>query len=159
MPSDVRELRRSFDGSTCSIKRTLDIVGEPWSLLILREAFWGVRRFQDFQSFLGLPRAVLTKRLEKFIAHGILQRSPYQDEGARARHEYMLTKAGIELFTALLALNQWGDKHLGMGPVRMIDKNSGKRVSVQIVDDNNAPVAVERVRPTPRKRMPSSHAS
>ncbi len=84
MPSDVRELRRSFDGSNCSIKRTLDIVGEPWSLLILREAFWGVRRFQDFQSFLGLPRAVLTKRLDKFIAHGILERRPIRVK-ARAR--------------------------------------------------------------------------
>lgn len=151
MPSDIRELRRSFDGN-CSIKRTLDIVGEPWSLLILREAFWGVRRFQDFQSSLGLPRAVLTKRLDKLIEHGIFERHPYQSEGARTRHEYVLTKAGIDLFTALIALNQWGDKHLGMGPVRMIEKDSGKRVSVQIVDENNAPVAVERVGPTPRKR-------
>jgi DNA-binding HxlR family transcriptional regulator len=127
-------------------------VGEPWSLLILREAFWGVRRFQDFQSFLGLPRAVLTKRLEKFAEHGILERRPYQDEGARARHEYVLTKAGSELFTALLAFNQWGDKHLGNGPVRIIDKISGKRVSVQILDEDSEPVTVDRVRPTARKR-------
>ncbi len=64
----------------------------------------------------------------------------------------MLTKAGSDLFAALVALNQWGDKHLGMGPVRMIDKDSGKRVSVQIVDEDNAPVALERIRPLPRKR-------
>src|SRR5947208_15147507 len=91
--------------NNCSIKRTLDIVGETWTLLILREASWGVRRFQDFQTFLGIPRAVLSERLEKLVEYGIFEKTPYKESGARKRYQYQHTKAGIKLLHVLMALH------------------------------------------------------
>lgn len=155
MFADSPELRKSFDVTRCSIKRTVDVIGDPWTLMILREAFWGVRRFQDFQRYLGLPRAVLVKRLEKLIEHGIFQRSPYQERGARVRYEYVLTEAGQDLFVPLLALNQWGDEHLGNGPIRTVERGSGTPVSIRIVDDHGAAVRTGQTRAVLRDSRPS----
>ncbi len=102
----------SWDRSRCSVAGTLAVVGEKWSLLVLREAFLGVRRFADFQRHLGAPKAVLTDRLATLVEQGILRRVPYQAEGERQRHEYRLTTKGIDLYPTLVALMQWGDKYL-----------------------------------------------
>jgi DNA-binding HxlR family transcriptional regulator len=101
-----------FDYSTenCSIRRTLDIVGERWTLLVLREAFYGVRRFEDLIHALGCPRDVLSARLNRLVDEGLMHREPYREPGRRLRHEYRLTEMGLELFPALLALLQWGDR-------------------------------------------------
>ena len=102
----------SFDRSRCSVAGTLGVVGEKWALLVLREAFWGVRRFADFQRLLGAPKAVLTDRLATLVDQGILDRVPYRAEGARQRHEYRLTQKGRDLYPTLVALMEWGDRYL-----------------------------------------------
>src|SRR4029453_1306429 len=102
----------SWDRSRCSVAGTLTVVGEKWSLLVLREAFLGVRRFADFQRHLGAPKAVLTDRLATLVEQGVLKRVPYQAEGERQRHEYRLTTKGIDLYPTLVALMAWGDKDL-----------------------------------------------
>ena len=89
--SDAGPPGAPWDRSRCSVAGTLAVVGEKWSLLVLREAFLGVRRFADFQRNLGAPRAVLTDRLGTLVDQGILRRVPYQAEGERQRHEYRLT--------------------------------------------------------------------
>jgi DNA-binding HxlR family transcriptional regulator len=105
----------SFDRARCSIAGTLGVVGEKWTLLVLREAFLGVRRFADLQRLLGIPRAVLTDRLATLVEQGILSRTPYQVEGERRRDEYRLTTKGLDLYPALVALMQWGDRYLFEG--------------------------------------------
>jgi DNA-binding HxlR family transcriptional regulator len=102
--------RFAYSSENCSIGRTLDIIGERWSFLILREAFYGVRRFQDFARALGCPRDLLSARLTTLVEHGILRRVPYREPGRRARDEYRLTEKGLELFPSLVALLQWGDR-------------------------------------------------
>jgi DNA-binding HxlR family transcriptional regulator len=105
-----------WDRSRCSVAGTLAVVGEKWSLLVLREAFFGVRRFADFQRLLGAPKAVLSDRLATLVEQGILARVPYQPEGERQRHEYRLTTKGRDLYPTLVALMQWGDAYLSDGP-------------------------------------------
>jgi DNA-binding HxlR family transcriptional regulator len=106
----------SWDRSRCSVAGTLAVVGEKWSLLVLREAFFGVRRFADFQRVLGAPKAVLSDRLATLVQQGVLARVPYQADGARQRHEYRLTAKGRDLYPTLVALMQWGDTYLSDGP-------------------------------------------
>jgi DNA-binding HxlR family transcriptional regulator len=99
-----------YSAENCSIRLTLDIVGERWTLLVLREAFYGVRRFDDFVRAIGCPRDVLSARLTTLVDEGILKRQPYHEPGKRTRNEYRLTGKGLELFPALLALLEWGDR-------------------------------------------------
>jgi DNA-binding HxlR family transcriptional regulator len=91
----------------CSIAKTLDVVGEWWTLLILRDAFRGTRRFDDFQASLGLARSVLTARLRKLTEHGVLERRAYS--ARPPRYEYFLTEKGLALFPVIVALIGWGD--------------------------------------------------
>ena len=114
--------RSAFSAENCSVARTLAVVGEKWTLLVLREAFYGVRRFADFQTNLGIARNLLAARLSTLVAHGVLERATYREPGARSRQEYRLTDKGRELFPALIALLQWGDKHLAdpAGPAVVI---------------------------------------
>jgi DNA-binding HxlR family transcriptional regulator len=102
--------RFRYSAENCSIQRTLEIVGEKWSLLVLREAFYGVRRFSDFEHALGCARNILSARLATLVEHGILAREPYREPGSRVRYEYRLTEKGIELFPAIVALMRWGDR-------------------------------------------------
>ena len=120
----------SWDRSRCSVAGTLAVVGEKWSLLVLREAFFGVRRFADFQRVLGAPKAVLSDRLATLVEQGVLVRVPYQAEGARQRHEYRLTPKGRDLYPTLVALMQWGDTYLADGPppVELTHKDCGAPV-------------------------------
>lgn len=96
---------------TCSAARTLEVVGERWSLLVLREVFLGVRRFEPIQEATGAPRAVLARRLRSLVDAGILRQRDYREPGARVRQEYLLTDAGRDLQPVLVALTQWGDRH------------------------------------------------
>ncbi len=98
--------------STCSIERSLGVLGERWTFLILREAFFGVTRFADFRDRLGVAPDVLTDRLSTLVEYGVLEREPYREPGARSRFAYRLTPAGRELHVVLAALQQWGDEHL-----------------------------------------------
>lgn len=93
----------------CSLARTLAVVGDRWTLLVLREAFLRVRRFDDFQTNLGIARRVLAERLALLVAEGVLQKTQYQERPPR--HEYRLTPKGLGLYPAILALVHWGDAH------------------------------------------------
>jgi DNA-binding HxlR family transcriptional regulator len=125
-----------WDRSRCSVAGTLAVVGEKWSLLVLREAFLGVRRFADFQRILGAPRAVLTDRLGTLVEQGILARVPYRPEGERQRHEYRLTAKGLDLYPTLVALMQWGDRYLageGDAPLELRHRDCGEPVRLALV--------------------------
>lgn len=104
--------RDAFSAENCSVARALAVVGEKWMLLVLREAFYGVRRFDDMQRHLGCARNVLAARLATLVENGVMARRPYKEPGSRERFEYHLTERGRELLVAVIALMQWGDKHL-----------------------------------------------
>jgi DNA-binding HxlR family transcriptional regulator len=95
---------------TCSIARAMEILGERWTFLILREAFYGVRRFSDMQRNLGIARNILSARLQTLVRAGILERRRYQEEPER--FEYRLTTAGRDLYPAIITIMRWGDEHL-----------------------------------------------
>jgi DNA-binding HxlR family transcriptional regulator len=124
----------SWDRSRCSVAGTLAVVGEKWSLLVLREAFLGVRRFADFQRVLGAPKAVLSDRLGTLVEQGVLVRVPYQSDGARQRHEYRLTPKGRDLYPTLVALMHWGDTYLADGPppLELTHKDCGAPVHLEL---------------------------
>ena len=100
--------RTRFEAMKCSVARTLDAVGEWWTMLIVRDAFLGVRRFEDFQRRLGIARNVLSSRLQTLCEHGIRERCQYQDRPPR--HEYCLTDKGKDLYPVVVSLMSWGDK-------------------------------------------------
>jgi DNA-binding HxlR family transcriptional regulator len=113
-------LPRTYDNQTCSIARALELVGERWTLLVIRDAFLGKRRFDEFHESLGVARNVLSNRLGRLVEAGILERVRYQERPER--HEYRLTDTGHELNVALLALMHWGDRHLAPeGPPRLAE--------------------------------------
>jgi DNA-binding HxlR family transcriptional regulator len=100
-----------YDGKVCSAARALDVLGDRWTLLVLREVFNGVRRFDDISEHIGVARDVLTRRLNGLMDEGILTKVPYQEPGRRTRYEYRLTPAGKDLRPVLLALIAWGDEY------------------------------------------------
>jgi DNA-binding HxlR family transcriptional regulator len=127
-----------YDLENCSIRRVLDLLGEKWTLLVLREAVYGVRRFDDFARALGCGRGVLSDRLKTLTDAGILARATYQEENQRARAEYHLTEKGRGLFPAILALSQWGDRWMPPpeGPAaRVTHRKSGRPVTVVMTSD------------------------
>ena len=121
------EPRSDVSSENCSVARTLAIVGERWTLLILREAFYGVRRFRDFQSRLGVASNLLTARLDRLVEAGVMERVAYRERGDRQRHEYHLTDSGVDLRPILVALLQWGDTYLAdaAGPSVILRHRTG----------------------------------
>jgi DNA-binding HxlR family transcriptional regulator len=121
-----------WDPDPCSIARTLELVGEKWSLLVLREVFSGVRRFDDLRRRTGAPRQVLSARLTTLVDAGVLRRHPYQEPGQRTRYEYRLTPAGMDLYPVLVSLLRWGDRYLDQptgGPtLELTHKDCGESV-------------------------------
>lgn len=103
-------LGRDYTDQHCSVAGTLGLIGERWTLVIVRDAFLGVRRFDEFQSRLGIARNVLQARLERLVEEGILRRSRYQERPER--FEYRLTAKGVDLWPIVVALMQWGDRHV-----------------------------------------------
>jgi DNA-binding HxlR family transcriptional regulator len=118
-------LKRDYDGQNCSIARALEIVGERWTLLIIRDAFLGLSRFDEFQESLGIARNVLADRLSRLVDEGILERVRYSERPER--YEYRLTDKGRELRLALAGLRQWGDTYLSEEPPRLMRRTSDKR--------------------------------
>ena len=120
----------------CSIAQSLEIVGEWWTLLILRDAFLGIRRFDDFVERLGISRNVLTNRLETLVEAGVLERRVYDD--ARGRYDYVLTEKGRALWPVMTALRQWGDEWiLGAGnePVLLEHRDCGHHTTARMTCD------------------------
>lgn len=120
---------QNIDKLNCSVAQALDLIGEGWTILILREAFFGSRRFDEFQKQLGVARNILTVRLNKLCENGILEKRPIKD-GAK-RHEYRLTAMGKDLYSVLIAITQWGDRWLrdSKAPVKFIERKTGKEVA------------------------------
>jgi len=115
----------------CSVARAMEVVGERWTFLVLREAFGGVRRFDDMQRNLGIARNVLADRLARLVEHGVLERQPYQERPVR--HEYRLTPKGLDLYPALVGLLQWGDRWLsGRAPVELVHRDCGAVTELQL---------------------------
>jgi DNA-binding HxlR family transcriptional regulator len=110
----------------CSIARPATLLGDEWTLVILRQAFSRVRRFEDFQQTLGISRSLLSDRLNTLVEAGILRREPYKDE-VRTRDQYRLTEKGLDLYPVLMALREWGDKYMAEEgpPVRIRHRDCG----------------------------------
>jgi len=117
----------------CSIARALEVVGEWWSLLIVRDALNGVRRFEEFQERLGVARNVLTKRLATLVAQGVLERRRYQERPER--FEYVLTEKGVDLYSVIIALMKWGDRWaMKRPPVELFFRDTGESIDPILVD-------------------------
>jgi DNA-binding HxlR family transcriptional regulator len=118
-------LKRDYRGQNCSIARALEIVGERWTLLIVRDAFLGRRRFDEFQQSLGIARNVLTDRLNRLVEEGVLERVRYQQRPDR--FEYRLTTKGRDLHLALSGLRQWGDRYCSDAPPTLLRSKADQR--------------------------------
>ncbi|MCW9035248.1 MAG: helix-turn-helix transcriptional regulator [Rhodospirillales bacterium] len=120
----------------CSVAGAMAVLGDKWTLLILRDAINGVSKFDDFQEHLGAPRAMLSKRLDLLEKEGIMEKHPYQVPGERQRFEYKLTPKGWDLQHIMIALMEWGDKHITepqLRPVELVERDSGEPVRLQLV--------------------------
>ena len=131
-------LKRDYEGQNCSIARALEVVGERWTLLIVRDAFLGLRRFDEFQESLGIARNVLADRLNRLVEEGILERARYSERPER--HEYRLTAKGRELNIALTALRQWGDTYLSEKPPRLLRRKTDRKPVVAALVPEGTPV-------------------
>lgn len=152
MPADA-----SYNG-TCTVARSLEVLGPRWNLLILREALNGVTRFGDFRQLLGIAPDVLSDRLAALVDAGIFEKRPYRAPGERPRDEYVLTERGRELRIVLGALQDWGDKHassqLGATTVRR-RRDDGEEVHVAFVDAHGKPVDADDVDWQPQPGTPA----
>jgi DNA-binding HxlR family transcriptional regulator len=117
-------------GDRCPIDRTMQVVGNRTSILLLREAFYGATRFDDLVRRVGVTEAVASQRLRELVAAGILAKQPYREPGQRTRYEYVLTEAGHELLPLLLALGKWGSRHIPGGGPRLTHVDCGAPVTV-----------------------------
>ena len=144
-------LQRTYDDQVCSIARALEVVGERWSLLIVRDALLGLKRFEQFQDSLGIARNVLANRLSRLVAAGVFERVPYQQRPDR--YDYRLTPMGRQLFVPVLALMQWGDEHLAgpAGPPRLAQHAGcgGELRTGLICQQCQRPVPAEQVQVVP----------
>jgi DNA-binding HxlR family transcriptional regulator len=156
------DMRFDRDTSNCSIARTLDVVGEKWTILILREVWYGSSRFSEFERILGCPRNLLAERLRKLVDHGILTTQPYRETGARSRLQYVITPIGMDLMPAVMGLMQWGDRYRAdpQGPAIVTRHRScGARLDVQVRCERHHQVgaADAEAEPGPGFRMKTDH--
>ncbi|MFB4304340.1 winged helix-turn-helix transcriptional regulator [Actinomadura sp. NTSP31] len=152
--------RTRFDTWPCSIARTVDLAGDWWTPLVMREAFYGARRFDEFQQRLGLSRNVLAQRLDRLVEEDMLKRVPYQDRPVR--HEYRLTEKGRDFFTVLAAMIRWGDRWLAGPagpPVELRDRATGLPVDIAVVDAKTGrPIDIREIVATPGPGLPQELA-
>jgi DNA-binding HxlR family transcriptional regulator len=144
--------RTRFDDWPCPIARTTDLVGDWWTPLVMREAFAGARRFEEFRSNLDVPRAVLAARLQRLCDEGLLRRVPYQAHPPR--HEYRLTDKGRAFWGVLAAMWRWGSDWMWADddgpPPELVDRGSGEPIEPLVVDERSGrPLDVRRVRVVP----------
>ena len=124
-----------YDTANCAIGAAVGILGERPTFLVLREAFNGVRRFDDMQRRTGMPRQVLSQRLARLVAEGLLRKVRYQESGQRSRNEYRLTDKGLDLYPVLVALMEWGDRYASGAdgpPVLLRHRDCGEPVRLQL---------------------------
>jgi DNA-binding HxlR family transcriptional regulator len=118
-----------------NLARSFELIGDRWTLLILRSALYGVRRFDDLQADLDIPRSVLSNRLAGLVETGIMERKEYREDGQRTRIEHPLTKMGKALGLPFIAMTAWGDKWLGRGSSPFTLKSTGQKLSIALVDE------------------------
>lgn len=150
--------RTSFAEWPCSIARSVDLLGDWWTPLVLREAFYGTRRFDDFERVLGIGRNVLTQRLGRLVEEGVLEKVPYQQRPVR--HEYLLTEKGTDLFPVLAALTAWGDRWLApAGPPVVLHHRACDHDTraVVVCEHCLAPLTLDDVTATPGPGLPEKH--
>ncbi|MFY0308780.1 winged helix-turn-helix transcriptional regulator [Leisingera sp. D0M16] len=125
----------------CPMALAAEILGDRWTLLILREAFYGVCRYDDMREDLQAPRSTLTDRLNRLVGQGLLEKRPYQEPGDRVREAYVLTEAGRGLALTFLALAQWGEEHVirGAAPVQAVDRETGAPLRVLLAEADGTP--------------------
>ena len=141
--TDAPVIRRSpVEPCDCNLARSFELIGDRWTLLILRSAMYGVRRFDDLQAELKVPRSVLSARLAALVDAGIMERREYREEGQRARIEYPLTDMGAELGLPFFAMTTWGDKWLAEGEplFGLRSRANGQKLRVMLVDERGKPV-------------------
>lgn len=142
-----------LDSTRCSVARTAAVVGDAWTVVVLRDLFNGVRRFDDLAAHLGIARNVLTRRLNALVEAGVVVRTPYREPGRRERHEYRLTSAGRDLLPVVHAMLQWGDAHRAGEdgpPVRVEHAECGTAVHVELRCEHGHPVGPDtRLRTVP----------
>jgi len=150
--------RTRFDHWPCSVARSIDLLGDGWTMLILRDAFYGVRRFERFQQTLGIARNVLAARLGRLVEEGVLERVAYQTNPVR--HEYRLTDKGLALYDVVLAVMRWGDDWLAPEgpPIVLRSRTTGRRVRPRLVDEaTGEPVDPRDVVAEPGEGFPEAH--
>jgi DNA-binding HxlR family transcriptional regulator len=147
---------KAFTGARCPIARSLDLVGEWWSILILRDAFRGVRRFEAFQESLGIARNMLSRRLKQLVEAGLLELRPYSERPPR--HEYRLTDKGRDFYPVLVTLMAWGDRWVAQADgARPLSRRSGRPLDPVVIDRTTGePITPALVVMSPRA-APSSH--
>ncbi|TQM81712.1 HxlR family transcriptional regulator [Saccharothrix saharensis] len=138
------------DEATCSLIKAVDLVGERWTFLVLREALAGAYRFSEFRARLGIASDVLAARLAKLVDSGLMTRRTYREPGQRPRDGYCLTEAGRQFNVVLCALQQWGDEHLPRTTSTVVYRAAdGRPVRLRFVDDGGVVVPAGDVRPGP----------
>jgi DNA-binding HxlR family transcriptional regulator len=150
----VDMLRRDYQGQElCSVARTLEIVGDRWTWLIVRDAFLGLTKFAEFQESLGVAPNVLSERLSRLTDEGIFERTLYEERPAR--YEYRLTEKGSDLFVGLNALRQWGDRYLCAEPMRLLRRKSdGTPVVAALVPEGTPSLANDEIEIVPGPGFP-----
>jgi DNA-binding HxlR family transcriptional regulator len=129
---------RALDWSVdnCTIGRAMSVLGERWTMVVLREVFNGIFRFDDMRVRTNIPRQVLTNRLALLVDNGVLRRVPYREPGSRAREEYRLTEKGFDLYPLLVAVREWGDRYLadpGGPPAQTVHRGCGAEVHATLM--------------------------
>ncbi|TRW84739.1 helix-turn-helix transcriptional regulator [Mycolicibacterium sp. 018/SC-01/001] len=127
----------------CPIEKTMALVGTKSAMLIMREAFYGTTRFDDFARRVGITKAATSARLSELVEAGLLEKRPYREPGQRVRDEYVLTDAGTELIPVVMAMFEWGRKHLGDSALRLRHLGCGAQAGVEIVCDKGHVVPPE----------------
>lgn len=152
--------RAPIDPRTCSIAGALEALGDAWSILVLRELFYGVHRFNDIQNVLGISRSVLTDRLARLVEIGVARTEPYQEPGDRVRKQYRLTRKGVRLLPVIVSLMEWGDEYLfdGEGPIILEDRETGDTVGVELRSSSGALVQPNQIVTRERDRRATSKA-
>ena len=130
----------------CGMARAVDVLGDRWTLLILREAFYGVARFEDIQADIGIPRAALSQRLDRLVEAGVLERVPYREGKSRTRYEYRPTPRGMDAALPVFALTQWGDTHLRADgpPIRMVEQETQEPLSLVLATGDGRVVPADK---------------
>ena len=135
----------------CGLAAAIELVGDRWTLLIIRSALYGVTRFDELHATLAMPRTVLSNRLKRLVDGGVMRRRAYKQAGQRTRHQYVLTKKGVDLALPLMGLMQWGQKHIltEADANAIVSRRTGQPLQLGLVDNagSTAPLAEVQFKP------------